>query len=509
MLFGRRIGLLLLHSSGFQMASSSGSSFATASSSSSLTDSSSTPRGSYQPPPKIPRSECPTQLDLSLFESRLSLMALCFPAKLTNPWIGAIKVPGCEIGINRPLLRVIQPHPESRASRLLLLNEALSDSIISTLPAATQDESLNSTASSSSSPPSSSSSSSSKQARELRVSSESWPLHEKLSLFPRDVIERLETQSPECIAQATLVKLDVSLTIDHFSIADVLRRLIPEELSDLPTSYEHVGHIAHLNLRDEFLRYRFLIGETILMKQAGVRTVVNKEGTIHAQFRTFPMELLAGDDDFIVTHIENECRFRFDFSKVYWNSRLQGEHERLVNLFRPGQVICDMMAGVGPFAIPAAKRGSIVYANDLNPDSYASLVDNKSLNKIRDSHLHCSNLDAREFARRMLHGTEGKAAIPFQHAVMNLPATAIEFLDVFRGVVLDWPVPPTVHCYCFSPAAPGDFPTDIHERIKEVLGATLELNIHHVRSVAPAKEMYCVSFTLPNKRPRDESGVAE
>jgi len=47
-------------------------------------------------------------------------------------------------------------------------------------------------------------------------------------------------------------------------------------------------------------------------------------------------------------------------------------------------ILGDMFAGIGPFAIPAAKnRGCVVYANDLNPISYQYLKENIRLNKVK------------------------------------------------------------------------------------------------------------------------------
>lgn len=79
---------------------------------------------------------------------------------------------------------------------------------------------------------------------------------------------------------------------------------------------------------------------------------------------------------------ESECKFTFDFSKVYWNSRLGHEHERLVDQFRPGQVIADVMAGVGPFAVPAAKKRCLVLGNDLNPESTRWMEKNRVDNRV-------------------------------------------------------------------------------------------------------------------------------
>jgi len=113
--------------------------------------------------------------------------------------------------------------------------------------------------------------------------------------------------------------------------------------------------------------------QVILDKNKHIKTVVNKIGSIDATFRFFKMEIIAGEDCMQTQVRESGCVFGFDFSRVYWNSRLHTEHERLVRLMSRADVLCDMTGGVGPFALPAGKKGCLVYTNDLNPDSYKVL----------------------------------------------------------------------------------------------------------------------------------------
>lgn len=49
--------------------------------------------------------------------------------------------------------------------------------------------------------------------------------------------------------------------------------------------------------------------------------------------------------------------------------------------FQPGEVVCDVMAGIGPFAVPAGRKGVFVYANDMNPESYRYLNEAIKRNK--------------------------------------------------------------------------------------------------------------------------------
>ena len=327
-------------------------------------------------------------------------------------------------------------------------------------------------------------------------------LEDRPDVFSDSRLQALLRDEPSNYCQATCT---VTTSYDDWTVEQVLRRILP--IKEVPSSFEMIGHLAHINLRDELLPFKYIIGKALLDKNAPrVKTVVNKLGTIESEFRTFGMEVIAGNQQegwSRVTVREEGCLYELDFTKVYWNSRLGGEHRRLVELIRneaegsnSNIVVADLMAGIGPFAVPLTSKsgGNVhVYANDLNPSSYESLVINCKKNRCRN--LHCYNTDGRAFC----HELQDKG-IEFHHVIMNLPASAPEFLDAFRGFT--GKVLPRIHVHCFSTKDSDEAEGETIERCARALGVPLIVEtsnvlVHTVRNVAPNKNMYCVSFDLP------------
>ena len=56
--------------------------------------------------------------------------------------------------------------------------------------------------------------------------------------------------------------------------------------------------------------------QVIVDKNVRIKTVVNKVGTIEHQFRTFPLEVLAGEPNLDVELKESGAVFRFNFAEV-------------------------------------------------------------------------------------------------------------------------------------------------------------------------------------------------
>ena len=256
-----------------------------------------------------------------------------------------------------------------------------------------------------------------------------------------------------------------------------------------------------MNLRDEFMPHKELIGKVILDKNPHIKTVVTKIGALSNEFRTFDMEIIATRDDkqgLVATVSEQKMRLTIDYAKCYWNSRLATERERLIMAFLKTDSgksrLIDMCCGVGALACFAAREGIEVFANDLNPSAVACARQNVAQNKVEAD---LFNMDAREFVRRLVSG--GKLKEPkVNHVMINLPEIGINFIDVFLGLFRS---PEElgdnefrIYCHCFSRLNP---PKDIRQRIPISLDDTVKLDLVHVRDVAPSKIMYSLEFTVP------------
>ncbi|KAL6974355.1 tRNA (guanine(37)-N(1))-methyltransferase [Sarracenia purpurea var. burkii] len=329
----------------------------------------------------------------------------------------------------------------------------------------------------------------------------------------------------------------LTLGYTYWGADHVLKQILPPGV-EIPSSFETIvkysnydvalGHIAHLNITDEVLSYKDVIARVIYDKNhPRIKTVVNKVGTITNEFRVPKFEVLAGKHDMITEVKQYGATFKLDYSLVYWNSRLEHEHIRLVSQFRAGEIICDMFSGIGPFAIPAAQKGCLVYANDLNPDSVRYLEINAEINKV--NHLvRIYNMDARKFIRQLMAVStceiDGESDVQFvkvqekcstqenvetksqgiklsgdAEKVQDYNLTNME--DAFRGVVrrrywkgsLPW-----IHCYCFMRS--NETKELILSEAESALNASIQNPVfHRVRDVAPNKAMFCLSFRLPEE----------
>ncbi|KAM7542148.1 hypothetical protein Aperf_G00000019452 [Anoplocephala perfoliata] len=353
----------------------------------------------------------------------------------------------------------------------------------------------------------------------------------------------------------------LSVGYENLSFEQAIKIVLPPQI-DAITGFSLAGHVAHFNLKPSALPYRKLIGQIALDKLPRVRTVINKAAKIDNEFRTFAVDLMAGEANYLTEVKENGVTFNFDFSKVYWNSRLGTEHCRIVEEIKlvaknsdtaTSVVVYDVFAGVGPFSLPLARSGNCqVFANDLNPISFQFLEENLRRNSSRkhpisEEQMKCFNLDGRDFIKQVVCPHYEKllqcGTVEF-FMLMNLPELAIEFLDVFQDFRVHSSNLRPIHtrCYCFirhalenkvaKPLKLQEADNEARQRVSKALSIDLTAitaesshdltaspcgihltgwNLRFVRNTAPYKDMYCLEFDLQlpsdggtSKRPRLE-----
>jgi len=147
-------------------------------------------------------------------------------------------------------------------------------------------------------------------------------------------------------------------------------------------SYEIIGSIAVIQVPEGASEKE--LAEEVMKQNKNVKTVAKRTGEVEGPYRIKKVKVVLGKATTETTHKENNVRIKIDINKAYYSPRLQTERQRVMNLVKPGEVIIDMFAGVGPFSIAIAKnsQAKIIYAIDYNPDAIKYLEENIKLNKL-------------------------------------------------------------------------------------------------------------------------------
>jgi len=309
-----------------------------------------------------------------------------------------------------------------------------------------------------------------------------------------------------CVTNENLDYMTIELGYDNWNHDEILKAVLPER--SMLSSYSLVGSIVHVNLKPELLDYKCIIGQILKDKIKGCKSVVNKIDNINNVFRNFDYEVICGSSNLKTTVKENNCLYDLDFSEVYWNPRLCTEHERIIEKLHSGDVLYDVFAGIGPFSIPAAKKGCIVLANDLNPKCCKWLAENKNKNRVKDEFLTIFNKDGSTFIQEdlkahLISWSKNMTSENKIHVTMNLPEISYTFIKHFN-YLFEWNeifdhALPILHVYVFVKSCNNNYEKDLKLLMEEYFNNVNPENIQEiikVRKVAPNKEMLRITFHL-------------
>lgn len=225
--------------------------------------------------------------------------------------------------------------------------------------------------------------------------------------------------------------------------------------------HELIGGIAVMQEEDREGAAR------ILTSRPNLHTVLFATSEVEGEYRTKRFSVLAGRPTTRTEVIEHGSRLTIDLSAAYFSARLATERQRVAKEVREGEVVLDMFAGVGPFAIALAKRAALVIACDINPEALSLMEGNIAQNHIRNILPVLADV-------RHLDGI-----IPWQsdRIVMNLPKSGEEYLPAAFRLCRPGG---TIHFYTLV-SAEGQHTA----RIQELGGTVIAERV--VRSYSPAQ----------------------
>jgi tRNA (guanine37-N1)-methyltransferase len=303
--------------------------------------------------------------------------------------------------------------------------------------------------------------------------------------------QRLKVRSDEAyvyipviagISKDILARVNSSLILAECDFEENERTKTTEDILGFSPSFEVIGDIAVV--AEE---YDVKVGEAIMAIHKSVKTVLVPTTPVVGEYRVRHYRVLCGEDRTTTVYREHGFIYEMDLDKVYFSPRMSTERKRVTDQVTDMELVLDMFAGVGPFAVPVSRRAMYTIAVDKNPDAVEYLNKNIALNKC--TRIKAINMDARDI----------QTPQPPDRIIMNLPHSAHEFLDVaFRLINMGG----VIHYYDIRPESEiFDAVTSMIRRKASESGCIVEfMNKRIVRSYSPHEYNIVLDIRVTGKR---------
>lgn len=255
--------------------------------------------------------------------------------------------------------------------------------------------------------------------------------------------------------------------------------------AQLPSGYQRLGRVVLLRL-PESLRPHFSAIGAAWCAERGVEAVLRRAGTTEGELRIPRLELIAGVDARTEV-VEYGVRYRLDAQRLMFARGNRTERHRAGSETRPGEVVADLFAGIGYFALPAAIVGHAgrVWAVEKNPLSFEFLEENVRLNRVSDR-VECLRGDNRELD--LPGGTFDRVFLGYLPSSVPWIPDAVSLLKAAGG---------TVHAHLVVGSREGRPAAEAEVVQAAERGGALvtRLRSHRVKAYGPGREHVVVELT--------------
>jgi tRNA wybutosine-synthesizing protein 2 len=160
----------------------------------------------------------------------------------------------------------------------------------------------------------------------------------------------------------------------------------------------------------------------------GARLVIEDTGGVRGELREPVMARLWGEGPGETLVVQDGIQYRFDAERIMFSSGNVDERIRMGRLHAAGEVVVDLFAGIGYFALPLLKKAGAarVVACEKNPLSARYLVENAAANGVIDR-IEIRAGDCREVAPQGIADRVLLGYFPGGHRFLDVAIRALRY----------------------------------------------------------------------------------